>query len=691
MIESNKILKSRNKRNENKMYFENRNDLKMLIKFINSGLDNNSSTYFLALLYMDYIFDNYSIKDIFNLYNPYSFETYVLISLVCLVIASKFNEKDPHVPDLNGFIKVYNKYSKFYYIFSIHDLRNMEVIILKLFKYKLNYYSLYQFITFFFANGILFRNNIENSCIQKRINYSEKKILEKIYVKAREILDLIINDFDKYSELFIESDIHISAIIILSWSIDNILNIKIINEESKFFNFYDIDINYFKYKEIYSKINKIMNVNQKDYKQNFENISLNSYNFNYGNINRNNEKKNLYLLSLSNKSININDILKGRRLISDLKGKDNKEIYFYKSRKTIKYKDNDFERNINKLNSDSENKLVLQKKNDNINKVLKNDMSRNSENNFLFNQYNIESENELNKISPFSIQNTHENNEKEISSYDSKFFNFNDNHLYDEINSKKLNLKKKLNIEYNNLNKSHFYKTMIDNTKDIFYKTNKILDESNNLTINNYENLTNINNSNNTIITNYQDKFNNPETTNNKTNLYNNVKPKKNSYNNLSDNNIIYKLKEDYYNLFKKDENKKKTIIINNNIQINNYIHKEIEKDSNLDNFEHLEKDNNKKYSNINRDYNYYDNKKNSQEKNSVRINFKKSNNSFLKKNIFKNLNLNINTKRNSENNRILNSGQFETYFNYGSDYQNKNINSSGRDYHFINLLRGKN
>ena len=104
MIESNKILKSRNKRNENKIYFENRNDLKMLIRFINSGLDKNSSTYFLALLYMDYIFDNYSIKDIFNLCNPYSFETYVLISLVCLVIASKFNEKNPHVPDLNGFI-----------------------------------------------------------------------------------------------------------------------------------------------------------------------------------------------------------------------------------------------------------------------------------------------------------------------------------------------------------------------------------------------------------------------------------------------------------------------------------------------------------------------------------------------------------------------------------------------------------
>ena len=171
MIQSNNIVLSiTNKRDENKLYFENRKKIKNLIKNINTRLDNNSSTFFLSLFYMDLIFENYSLEEILkenlNIFDMsidhnYMLNNYVLLSLACLVIASKFNEKDPHVPDLNSFLRLYNQYTKFYFIFSLNELMRAEVNVLQILKYKLNYYSLYQFITFFFSNGVLFAKNIK--------------------------------------------------------------------------------------------------------------------------------------------------------------------------------------------------------------------------------------------------------------------------------------------------------------------------------------------------------------------------------------------------------------------------------------------------------------------------------------------------------------------------------------------------
>jgi hypothetical protein len=241
---------------------------------MNTCLDNNSSTYFLALLYSDLIFQNYSLKEIFNdnqIISRYSsssasreifpIKQCLLISVCCLIVASKFNEKDPHVPDLNSFIRIYNQNSKFYYIFSVDELRETEVVILKLLKYKLIIYSLYQFITFFFANGILFEENLRGDTAMKKYKYSQKKILEKIYVKSREILDIIIDDYDKYFMLFNCKDNYITAVEILLWSIEYTLDIKIFDEENYFLfsDAYKININYERHAEIYSIINNINN------------------------------------------------------------------------------------------------------------------------------------------------------------------------------------------------------------------------------------------------------------------------------------------------------------------------------------------------------------------------------------------------------------------------------------------------
>ena len=64
MIESNGIYTYMSHRDKNSIYFEKRKEIKTLIKNMNTCLDNNSSTFFLALFYMDFIFENYSLEDI---------------------------------------------------------------------------------------------------------------------------------------------------------------------------------------------------------------------------------------------------------------------------------------------------------------------------------------------------------------------------------------------------------------------------------------------------------------------------------------------------------------------------------------------------------------------------------------------------------------------------------------------------
>ena len=200
----------------------------------NSYLDNNSQSYFLALYYMDLIFTNPDLERMFFSHfsswtcyttnNDIQMNNYVLLSLACLVVASKFNENDPHVPTMSSFIRLLYEYSKKKYIFNLQSLFTAEVVVVKLLKHKLNYYTIYHHLIFFFTHGIVFRKTIENSKISKK--YSETKILEKIYIQAREILDYFI-DSDKYYDLYFGKNNYIVVVEIFLWSIEHILRIKL--------------------------------------------------------------------------------------------------------------------------------------------------------------------------------------------------------------------------------------------------------------------------------------------------------------------------------------------------------------------------------------------------------------------------------------------------------------------------------
>ena len=248
----------------NKRYFNHRKELKNLMKSVNSHIDNNSQSLFLTLYYMDMIFTNKDLEQVFfsHFYtwkaygslSEFQMNYYVLLSLACLIVASKFNENDPHVPTISSYIRLLYEYSKKKYMYNLDSLFMAEVVVVKLLKYKLNYYTIYHYLIFFFTHGILFRKTIEKSKIFKK--YSERKILEKIYIQSREILDGIIES-EKYFDLYFGKDNHIIVIEIFLWSIEHVMNIKLKDDENIFKVVFNISVEEKKHKEIYEIIQEI--------------------------------------------------------------------------------------------------------------------------------------------------------------------------------------------------------------------------------------------------------------------------------------------------------------------------------------------------------------------------------------------------------------------------------------------------
>ena len=251
---------------KNRRYFNRRKELKNLMKSVNSHIDNNSQSLFLTLYYMDLIFTHKDLEKVFyshfytwNAYgslNDFQMNNYVLLSLACLIVASKFNENDPHVPTISSYIRLLYEYSKKKYIFNLYSLYMAEVVVVKLLKYKLNYYTIYHYLIFFFTHGIIFKKTIENSKIFKK--YSERKILEKIYIQAREMLDGII-DSEKYYDLYFGKDNYIVVIEILLWSIEHVMNIKLKDDENIFKLVFNLTIDENIHKKIYGILEEIYN------------------------------------------------------------------------------------------------------------------------------------------------------------------------------------------------------------------------------------------------------------------------------------------------------------------------------------------------------------------------------------------------------------------------------------------------
>ena len=248
----------------NKLYFNRRKYLKNLIKSLNTYISNSSQSLFLTFYFMDSIFTNNNLENIFfNHFNILEYliplkdiqmNNYALLSVACLIISYKFNENDPKIPSMSSFVKMLYHFSKKNFFFSENDLAIAEVVAIKILKYKLNYYTIYHFFVFFFTHGVILKKTIQNSNLSGK--FSEKKILEKIYIEGREILDWIV-DSEEYYNYYFGKDNHIIVVEILLWSMEHILGMKIQDSENIFKLIYNIKINEEKHLKIYGIIEKL--------------------------------------------------------------------------------------------------------------------------------------------------------------------------------------------------------------------------------------------------------------------------------------------------------------------------------------------------------------------------------------------------------------------------------------------------
>lgn len=329
MISSNKELVSISSKvnyDQNNDFISIRNEIIVLLKKINSSIDNNSSTYYLSLFYIDNIFSSEDFNVFIKEYFKYKIQIqseikkiYIILAISCLIIATKFNENDPHFPGGDTFLRLGNKFTDYIYFMQINDLVEGEIIILKLLKYRLNYYSTYNFLVFFFGHGIIAENVFDE--IKSNKNLEKKPTLEKIYVLSREILDLINNNNSNESIEILNKNNYITAIIILCYSIEQIIDIKLDDNinTNVFLSYYNINIDNNIKQTIYNLIKNLYS--NRVIKNNIEKKN-NTFRYTYSASLFNNKKKinNYSLYSLNNKDYkdNKNKIISNNYMINTL-------------------------------------------------------------------------------------------------------------------------------------------------------------------------------------------------------------------------------------------------------------------------------------------------------------------------------------------------------------------------------------
>ena len=206
----------------NKDYISQRDSIFKIIHKVSIQLGFKSQTFFLSAHFLDIILSKKK-KPSNNLFK---------LGLAALCLSSKYCENDPMVPHLKYFIRLYNNIVGYKNIISTNNLMKAEVSVCKMLNYKLNYFTIYDFNTFFFSHGLLkfeqliqideddssYKNNKKKDILIN--SHIVKNILSKIYKKSRYYLDAIIKIYEiciKYNPLYI-------SILIMKKSIEDILS-----------------------------------------------------------------------------------------------------------------------------------------------------------------------------------------------------------------------------------------------------------------------------------------------------------------------------------------------------------------------------------------------------------------------------------------------------------------------------------
>ena len=597
-----KYHRDKNSININKSYILQRKSLIDLIHKISTKMNYKSRTFYLAVNYLDIIFNKQ--KDIKYNYN--------LLAAACLIISSKFCENVPLKPTFKHFINLYNEEINNNELQGTkEDLFLYEIFVCKSLDYKLNYFTIYDFNFFFFGNGILkFEHLKEINNSIKIDNAFKRNILIKIYERSKLYLNNIINNLIcmKYNSLLISICImekSIDYVLIKEFNREDSFNIDFIKQKNKKY-FWEIMKEFYNIECESSQDYQYLKLDCEKYKI-FEEKNFNKYNNNTIDLNKsqnllfsNNFVNKLYKKVNSSKSKSKN---KTEKITKDGAFKTKKFIKQNTNTKFLYKKVNiSCYENIKYLNEDKKkhqrkesinNQLVSNKPNS---KRTVYEFYQNNNNNHHRNAKSILKNNYYLKksstsFSPFkNFVNKNITNIKKIESPDSNSNSFDERKEINDllINNKNINLKKpyKKKIIYNH--------EMVHN-KNINHKNNNNNTNNNiniNININNrilYEDITNSNYRNKSskkiIISKYNDEDNSS----------NNIKGRNFKYKSKAKINTskfglnlgsspIYKrnISRSKYNIsFKKDQVKDKSY---NQINLNSFCEKENENNKKINN-----------------------------------------------------------------------------------------------------------
>jgi len=148
-----------------------RDFVKSLNKLVHK-LKFRSQTYYIACFYFDYILKSN---------NEISIENAAIGSLL---LAAKYDELDSIIPEMSKFQAYGNK---IYY--SIEELKINELTCLVILNYKLNHFTAYHFVNFFFSIGIVFEDDeLRNESETKAKVVVNRAIAERLYDLIKEVL-----------------------------------------------------------------------------------------------------------------------------------------------------------------------------------------------------------------------------------------------------------------------------------------------------------------------------------------------------------------------------------------------------------------------------------------------------------------------------------------------------------------------
>ena len=476
-----------------------------LIHKISNKIGFKSQTFFLSAYYLDILHLKYKKIDL----------DLKVISLACLLLAAKYAENDQNVPNLPVFVAIFNSMVGYRDIISNKELFFAEVLACKLLEYKLNYFTIYDFDSFFFGHGIIkieqlkgLNNGIKmindgfndiNMDITENSVYI-RKILEKIYRRSRYYLDMIINNGNiclKYNSLII-------SVVIMKKSVEDVLL-----KEQKIKEYY---IKEFKektakcFKEIMSEIYQIDYESMDDYKNLISDNELlnifqekNKRSYNYikdTNLKFLSKKENANNLNVNNRYGNfLNNTLNGKVFIKKLDYSQNVDKFNFSKI------------NRSRIESEEDNLYSSQYKQQRISVPKKYNLSKNYNdlanfNSSFTNQLNISKNINLSRAKQYSqINKAKDISLKRRSGIDSLnilgiYMNTYTNNFYNKKRKESNSLNKNIIKNMKNLNVNDSYEdtkkliNIIDNNKS-FQNDNQVLftevAQQKNKNIENYE------------------------------------------------------------------------------------------------------------------------------------------------------------------------------------------------------------